>query len=337
MQKTRTGQEPQADSTVIDMGAPKCVQPYDGMPTYRTKDGSTIRELMHPTVHGNQAQSLAHATIPTGKRTLLHRHHKTEELYHVTGGRGRMALGEDTFPVKTGDTICIAPGTPHCIETIGPTPLRILCCCSPAYSHADTELLEDEPEVDGLPQIAKSSKRRTPNPVILESFRALRKRRGLSQGRFWGTIQVTQSAASRYESGRGIPKPALTLLRLAFGTQREALALLKDLRHGLPESPGPTQQALKAAATGEGAKALRQSLGLTQAVFWGRIMTTQSGGARYEMGRDLPRQVVMLMQFVFGTERYVTSLLSALRKGSPSHDVPATDQPEPAEDQLQPA
>jgi DNA-binding transcriptional regulator YiaG len=173
--------------------------------------------------------------------------------------------------------------------------------------------------------------------VILEKYRVLRKKRGLNQGTFWGTIQVTQSAASRYEAGRGIPKPALTLLQLAFGTQREATALLADLRQGLPSAPIPTQKDIKALATGEGAKALRTSLGLNQATFWGRVMTTQSGGARYEMGRNLPRQVVMLLQFVFGTEPYVTALLSALRKGSQSHDVPEADQPEPAEDQLQPA
>jgi len=31
---------------------------------YVTKDGSEIRELMHPAVHGNRAQSLAEATVP---------------------------------------------------------------------------------------------------------------------------------------------------------------------------------------------------------------------------------------------------------------------------------
>ncbi len=336
MQKTGTGHEPQADSTSTDKGASRCVQPYCDVTPYITKDGSIIRELMHPAVQGNHAQSLAHATVPEGKRTLLHRHHQTEELYHVTGGRGRMTLGDDTFPVKTGDTVCIPPGTPHCIEAIGPTPLRILCCCSPAYSHADTELLEVEPEADVLPQATKPLRRRAPTPVILERYRALRKRRGLSQGRFWGTILVAQSAASRYESGRGIPKPVLTLLRLAFGTQREATALLADMRRDLPSEPRPTQRAIKALATGEGAKALRQTLGLTQAAFWVRVLVTQSGGARYELGREMPEQVAMLLQLVFGTEKHATTLLSALRTGGLSRDVLATDQPEHEEDQLQP-
>lgn len=109
---------------------------------YLTKDGSEIRELMHPSVHGNRRQSLAEATIAPGAWTQLHRHALTEELYHVTAGRGWMTLGDSRFEVGMGDTVCIAPGVPHCIEAIGTDPLRILCCCSPAYSHDDTELLE---------------------------------------------------------------------------------------------------------------------------------------------------------------------------------------------------
>ena len=117
-------------------------QAYASVTPYITKDGSEIRELMHPAVHGNQAQSLAEATILPGCKTELHRHAITEELYHITAGRGLMTLGNKNFPVDPGDTICIPPGTPHCIEALGETPLKLLCCCSPAYDHEDTELLQ---------------------------------------------------------------------------------------------------------------------------------------------------------------------------------------------------
>ncbi|MDY0056951.1 MAG: cupin domain-containing protein [Methyloversatilis sp.] len=117
---------------------------YDDIAAYVTKDGSLIRELMHPAQHGGRAQSLAEATVPAGTRTVLHRHRVTEELYHVTAGRGRMTLGDDRFDVTVGDTVLIPPGTRHCIEVTGSEALVILCCCSPAYAHEDTELLEDE-------------------------------------------------------------------------------------------------------------------------------------------------------------------------------------------------
>jgi mannose-6-phosphate isomerase-like protein (cupin superfamily) len=116
---------------------------YRDVRPYTTKDGSEIRELMHPAVHGNRNQSLAEATVFPGCRTLLHRHGTTEEIYYICAGEGVMVLGDDAFRVETGDAVCIAPGTPHCIENTGTTGLRILCSCSPAYAHEDTEILED--------------------------------------------------------------------------------------------------------------------------------------------------------------------------------------------------
>lgn len=111
------------------------------IPAFPTRDGSDVRELMHPSTHGNLAQSLAEATVAPGATTRLHRHHQSEELYHITAGRGRLTLGEERLDVGPGDTIGIPPGTPHCIENTGNQPLRLLCCCAPAYSDADTELL----------------------------------------------------------------------------------------------------------------------------------------------------------------------------------------------------
>lgn len=115
---------------------------YSDIKPYVTKDGSEIRELLHPDAHGARNQSLAEATVLPGHRTHLHLHHQTEEIYHVTTGQGRMTLGEDVFAVGPGDSILIPPGTPHCIEATDCEPLRILCSCSPAYSHEDTQLLD---------------------------------------------------------------------------------------------------------------------------------------------------------------------------------------------------
>lgn len=111
------------------------------IPPYITKDGSKIRELLHPSQHGVRQQSLAEAVIPLGTTTLLHKHRHTEEIYHVTRGTGLMTLGAERFPIKVGDSIAIAPSTPHCVENTGSEALHILCCCAPAYSHDDTELL----------------------------------------------------------------------------------------------------------------------------------------------------------------------------------------------------
>ncbi len=119
---------------------------YQDTEPFITRDGSIIRELMHPEQHSaslnSVKQSLAESIVSPGQSTKLHRHHRSEELYHITAGQGLMMLSEEMFDVSVGDTVCIPPGTPHSIENIGDDDLKILCCCSPPYAHDDTELLE---------------------------------------------------------------------------------------------------------------------------------------------------------------------------------------------------
>ncbi len=115
---------------------------YKNIVAFKTKDNSIIRELLHPNFHKISNTSLAEAIVEKNSKTLLHRHHKTEEIYHITKGVGLMSLAESNFEVKAGDSICISAGTSHCIENIGDEPLQLLCVCCPPYQHNDTELLE---------------------------------------------------------------------------------------------------------------------------------------------------------------------------------------------------
>jgi mannose-6-phosphate isomerase-like protein (cupin superfamily) len=110
--------------------------------SYTTKDGSSIRELMHPAQQGNVQQSLAQAIVHPQESTQAHYHKQTEELYHITAGTGQLRLNDETMQVKPGDTICIAPGTVHSMKNTGDTDLVFLCCCAPAYSHEDTVLVD---------------------------------------------------------------------------------------------------------------------------------------------------------------------------------------------------
>ena len=114
---------------------------YRQLTSFVTKDGSIIREMMHPAVHGNREQSLAEAIVPPGGATVSHCHHHSEEIYHFTAGEGLMRLGGEEFAVMTGDTVCIPPGIPHSLSNPGRRELRLLCCSSPPYADEDTELL----------------------------------------------------------------------------------------------------------------------------------------------------------------------------------------------------
>ena len=114
---------------------------YSDMTPFVTKDGSVIRELIHPAVHGTGTLSFAEATVAAGETTQLHFHRNAEEIYHITQGAGRMRLGETEFDIRRGDTITIAPGTRHNVTNSGSEALIILCACHPAYSDEDTVLL----------------------------------------------------------------------------------------------------------------------------------------------------------------------------------------------------
>jgi mannose-6-phosphate isomerase-like protein (cupin superfamily) len=111
---------------------------------FTTLDGSTIRELAHPSWTPARNQSLAEASVPAGAQTVAHLHHDAEEIYLFTAGRGRMRLGDEERDVAQGDCVVIPPGTPHKLWAAADAALVLLCCCAPAYADADTELLEKE-------------------------------------------------------------------------------------------------------------------------------------------------------------------------------------------------
>ena len=111
-------------------------------PPFITKDGSEIRELL---AHRNSVirnQSLAEASLPAGTSTQEHYHVKTEEIYCITHGAGRIRIDGETRDVKTGDAIAIPPGHKHKLWNTGSEPLRSLCCCAPGYENDDTIITE---------------------------------------------------------------------------------------------------------------------------------------------------------------------------------------------------
>ena len=77
---------------------------------FTTKDGSEIRELLAYRNSAVRNQSLAEARLPVGASTQEHYHAKTEEIYFITHGAGRMRIEEEVREVKAGDAIAISPG-----------------------------------------------------------------------------------------------------------------------------------------------------------------------------------------------------------------------------------
>ena len=108
-----------------------------------TADGSSIRELAGIPSGNAMNQSVAEAVVPAAGETIAHLHRRTEEIYLFTEGSGRMRLGVEERQVRAGDCVVIPPTVPHKLWADEHESLVLLCCCAPAYSHADTVLLED--------------------------------------------------------------------------------------------------------------------------------------------------------------------------------------------------
>lgn len=63
----------------------------------------------------------------------------------------------------------------------------------------------------------------------MKPYATLRAHFRLNQGDFWSRVGVTQSGGSRYENGRKPGKPVQMLIALAYGTERERKAVMKQL------------------------------------------------------------------------------------------------------------
>ena len=119
------------------------IKSIDAAPPFITKDGSEIRELLAHRNSSIRQQSLAEARLPSGTSTQEHFHIKTEEIYFITAGAGRMRIESEFAEVKAGDAIAIPPGKRHKLWNTGQGTLTLLCCCSPPYEHSDTIITEE--------------------------------------------------------------------------------------------------------------------------------------------------------------------------------------------------
>ncbi len=119
------------------------VKNLNEVPAFITKDTSEIRELLSYRNSAIVNQSLAEAVVMPGKSTEEHYHIRTEEIYYITHGHGRIKVDGEVREVRPGDAIGMRPGCKHKIWNIGDIPLKLLCCCSPCYEHEDTVITDE--------------------------------------------------------------------------------------------------------------------------------------------------------------------------------------------------
>jgi len=105
-------------------------------------DGCRLRELLHPAKAPLALRySLAHATVPPGQTTRLHRLREASEVYYILRGEGEMRIGAETTRVAAGQAVYIPPGARQCLRNTGDRPLVFLCIVDPAWRAEDEEVL----------------------------------------------------------------------------------------------------------------------------------------------------------------------------------------------------
>ncbi|UCH34949.1 MAG: cupin domain-containing protein [Armatimonadota bacterium] len=116
----------------------------EDIPAYRTKDGSLVREIVHPDRVPVRNLSLAEAALEPSASTALHYHEVSEEVYYVTAGRGLLSVADEETEIRAGQAVLIPRRARHRVVNIGDEELVFLCVSSPPYGHQDTEIEEDE-------------------------------------------------------------------------------------------------------------------------------------------------------------------------------------------------
>ena len=66
-------------------------------------------------------------------------------------------------------------------------------------------------------------------------------------------------------------------------------------------------------STGAEVKDFRRKINMNQTDFWSRVGTTQSGGSRYESGRDIPEPVQILLNVTYGPDGHAQKVMDVLR------------------------
>ncbi len=93
--------------------------------------------------------------VPGGLGPPMHVHHREQELFRVLNGSFRFWCGEETFEIRSGDTVLIPSGAHHTFKNIGPDAGQLLITMTPGGLEKffdEVEAQQLHPSTD-MPQI----------------------------------------------------------------------------------------------------------------------------------------------------------------------------------------
>ncbi|HEX8219111.1 MAG TPA: cupin domain-containing protein [Chloroflexia bacterium] len=109
-------------------------------PQFVAGDATLLREVLHPSHHPAPVPySLAHAVLPSGKRSLPHRL-RGSEVYYFLQGHGVMHIDGQREAVRAGHVVYVPPGATQYVDNTGDEELAFLCIVHPAWRADDEEV-----------------------------------------------------------------------------------------------------------------------------------------------------------------------------------------------------
>ncbi len=102
------------------------------------KDGALIFELFRNSGLKIKNMSVATGYLKPKQKALSHFHKKSEEIYYIINGFGKVRVGNKIEKIKKGCAVYIPVGAVHALEnTSRAKKMKVLAICSPPYQDDD--------------------------------------------------------------------------------------------------------------------------------------------------------------------------------------------------------
>lgn len=107
------------------------------------RDGALIYELFKKNGLNLKNISLAAGLLRPGQKAISHFHKKTEEIYYILSGSGKVRVGNKIEKIKPGVAVYVPANKPHALINTHQTKImKVLAICSPKYSDNDMFFIE---------------------------------------------------------------------------------------------------------------------------------------------------------------------------------------------------
>ena len=84
------------------------------------------------------APEVSHHIVQVRTKERLHTHKEHDLTVFLYRGNGRMTVGSQSFPIRTGDSLYVPRGVVHTFENLGKTPAVAIVIFTPGFDGKDT-------------------------------------------------------------------------------------------------------------------------------------------------------------------------------------------------------